>query len=76
MIFNNISRTAQLIFISNKTALIRPFHRNLNIENWCRNKEMASYFAKMTFFKNLQKDTWCQKNKFFCFQLKKYAFFF
>ena len=37
---------------------------------------MASYFAKMTFFKNLQKDTWCQKNKFFCFQLKKYAYFF
>ncbi len=33
-----------------KTALMRPFHRHLNIENQCRNKEMASYFAKMTFF--------------------------
>ena len=25
-----------------KTALMRPFHRHLNIENRCRNKEMAS----------------------------------
>ncbi len=30
----------------NKTALIRPFHRHLNLENRCRNKEMASYFEK------------------------------
>ena len=34
----------------NKTAFMRPFDRLLNIENRCRNKEMASYFAKMTFF--------------------------
>ena len=36
---------------------MRPFHRYLKLENWCRNKEMASYFAKMIFFKDQQEDT-------------------
>ena len=33
---------------------MRPFRRPLKLENRFRNKEMASYFAKMTFFKNQQ----------------------
>ena len=44
-----------------ETALMRPFHRLFKLENKCRNKEMASYFAKMTFFKNQQKDTGWQE---------------
>ena len=42
-------------------SIMRPFHRHLKLENKCRNKEMASYFAKMTFFKNQQKDTGWQE---------------
>ncbi len=34
----------------NITALIRPFHRHLKLENLLRKKEIAFYFEKMTFF--------------------------
>ena len=36
---------------------MRPFHRHLNIQNRCRNKEMASYFAKMTFIRKISCET-------------------
>ena len=33
-----------------ETTLMRSFYRNLKLENRCRNKEIASYFQKITFF--------------------------
>ena len=45
------------------TALMRQIYRDLKLENWCRNKEMASCFAKMKFFGNEHKVQGVQKNQ-------------
>ncbi len=52
--FHQYLANGSIVFQKNntiETALMRPF---LKLKNQCRNKEMASYFEKMTFYRNQQ----------------------
>ena len=56
-----------------ETALMRRIYRDLKLENWCRNKEMVSCFAKMKFYGNENKIQGVQKNQKCCFSQETYS---
>ena len=54
-------------------ALMRRIYRDLKLENWLRNKEMSSCFAKMKFYGNEHKIQGVQKNQNCCYSQETYS---